>query len=264
MADKKLVGIAGGLEAIAWQFIWQHKKVLLAFIAFPFFLQMGLAYFFKDLAPLGVGYTGSWLGIKGDFSSFQRDAVFTLLMVFWVMGWLRYFLNSEIPSLGTYFKLNKYHCLYLAYASIVFCIEGATRKSYITYLFPGLSSLDDASWGLLTLLRILIYLLLLPFSLWVPTIAAGKPVSLKIWKQVKPFYWSYFGSLFFMAIRMGFIALAMFLFVWGIDFLLRLNDMSVSLYIYRFLPLVVLYLGSIGTLSVSGVYYREFLKGNRS
>jgi hypothetical protein len=237
MDDKKLVGIPGGFETIAWQFIWQHKKILFALIAFPLFLQMGLAYFFKDLVPLGVGYIGSWVDLKGEFSSFQRDGVFEFLKVFWVIGWLRYFLNNEIPSFSTYFKWDKSHFLYLAYVLVDFAIY--------------------------TLLGSLIYLLLLPFSLWVPTIAAGKPVSLKIWKQVKPFYWSYFGSLFFMGIRIGLIALAVFLFVWGGDFLLRLNDMSVSLYIYRFLPLVTLYLGSIGIVSVSGVYYREFLKGKK-
>jgi hypothetical protein len=262
MADKKLMGPAGEFETIAWQFIWQHKKILFALIAFPLFLQMGLAYFFKDLAP-GVGYIGSWLSIKEQFSSFQINGVFELLTVFWVIGWLRYFLNNEIPSLGTYFKWDKSHFLYLAYVSIVLCMEGAIHNDFIMYFLAGMASIYGVFLSLLTLLGFLIYLLLLPFRLWVPTIAAGKPVSLKIWKQVKPFYWSYFGSLFFMAIRMGFIGLAMLLFVWGFDFLLRLNNMSVNLYVYYFLALFLTYLGSIGIVSVSGVYYREFLKGKK-
>ena len=253
----------------AHQFTWEalkltgkHWKIALLVLLLPIIFSL-LGMYWPGLEPISLPIE-------------IRMIMKALLLPLWVMGWLRFILLEQKLTLKSYFTLDRTFWMAFLYGLLTVTVPSYLYKSIIKVIwFKDVLSPEQYTelvgnmsmmWGLGNLLM---QCILLPLMLIFPALVCYKAFPLwKAWSLAKPFYGRYIISgILFLGLLSILIAEVSYQFVMllmdHLDFFKAYFGENFGWFVIDIEQMLRLLSHNILALisyTITGVYYREFLK----
>ena len=246
----------------ALKFTGKHWKIALLVLLLPIMFDL-----------LGI----YWPGLSGMLlPSWMRMMVKPILFPLWVLGWLRFMLLEQKPTLKSYFTLDRtFWMVFLSGLLMVtlpnflyhkFIIKGIWLKDALSpEKYTELVGDMSIMWGLG---KVVMQSILLPLMLIFPALVCYKAFPLwKAWSLAKPFYGRYLiSSILFLTLLSVLITEGSHRFVWLLmdhkDFFGE-NFRDIVIIIEQMIRFLSHNILALISYTITALYYREFLKDKK-